>query len=87
MERNCYTSTAQRVYRKPEYESSQSPSERGVFYGRQEIKFVIIDSQGTRLQCQSIHGGKDLAVRWGGGGKNGLWKPKTKTVESRLAKG
>jgi hypothetical protein len=60
MERSYYKGTAQRRYRKPEYESSQSPSERGVLYGSQEIKFAIIDSPGTRLQCQSIHGGKIL---------------------------
>jgi len=67
MERTYYTNTAQRGYRKPEYESSQSPSERGVLYGRLEITFAIIDSQGTRLQCQSIHGGKIL--QWERGGK------------------
>lgn len=60
MERTYYTSAAQRGYRKPEYESSQSPSERSVLYGSQEIKFAITDSQGTRLQCQSIHCGKIL---------------------------
>jgi hypothetical protein len=67
MERTYYRNTEQRGYRKPEYESSQSPSERGVLYGSKEIKFAITDSQGTKLQCQSIHGGKIL--QWGRGGK------------------
>jgi hypothetical protein len=31
-----------------------------VLYGSQEIKFAVTDSQGTRLQCQSILGGNIL---------------------------